>query len=79
VFEKISGLILGRPQNNKYVEEYNNILLDIIRDEQGNDQLPIITEMDFGHTCPTNIQYFGKWRNGLIQKNGNRHTSLKRV
>lgn len=53
VFEKISGLILGRPYNNKFVDEYNNILLEIIRDEQGNNQLPIITEMDFGHTCPT--------------------------
>jgi muramoyltetrapeptide carboxypeptidase LdcA involved in peptidoglycan recycling len=53
VFEKISGLILGRPYNNKFVDEYNNILLEIIRDEQSNDQLPIITEMDFGHTCPT--------------------------
>lgn len=53
IFEKISGLILGRPYNNKFVDEYNNILLQVIRDEQGNDQLPIITEMDFGHTCPT--------------------------
>lgn len=53
VFEKINGLILGRPYNNKFVDEYNNILIEIIRDEQGNDQLPIITEMDFGHTCPT--------------------------
>lgn len=53
VFEKISGLILGRPYNNKFVEDYNNILLQVIREEQGNDQLSIITEMDFGHTCPT--------------------------
>jgi len=53
VFEKISGLILGRPYNNKFVDEYNKILLQVIRYEQGNDQLPIITEMDFGHTCPT--------------------------
>lgn len=53
VFEKISGLILGRPYNNKYVDEYNNILLQVIKDEQGDDHLPIITEMDFGHTCPT--------------------------
>ena len=53
VFEKISGLILGRPYNNMFVDEYNNILLQVIRDEQDNDQLPIITEMDFGHTCPT--------------------------
>ncbi|MBX7042748.1 MAG: LD-carboxypeptidase [Ignavibacteria bacterium] len=53
VFEKIGGLILGRPFNNKFVYDYNNILLQVIRDEQGNDKLPIITEMDFGHTCPT--------------------------
>ncbi|MFN0256253.1 S66 family peptidase [Pedobacter ureilyticus] len=53
IFEKISGLILGRPYNNKFVDEYNNILLQVIRDEQGNNHLPIITEMDFGHTCPT--------------------------
>ncbi len=53
VFEKINGLIFGRPQNNKFVDEYNDILLEIISNEQGNNQLPIITEMDFGHTCPT--------------------------
>lgn len=52
VFQKISGLIMGRPFDNKFTEEYNQILLQVIRDEQGNDQLPIITEMDFGHTCP---------------------------
>lgn len=53
VFEKISGLIVGRPYHNKFVDEYNNILLQVIRLEQGNNQLAIITEMDFGHTCPT--------------------------
>jgi muramoyltetrapeptide carboxypeptidase LdcA involved in peptidoglycan recycling len=53
VFEKIAGLILGRPLNNQFVNEYNEMLLQVIRDEQGNNQLPIITEMDFGHTCPT--------------------------
>jgi len=52
VFEKINGLILGRPYHNKYVDDYNEILIQVIRDEQGNDQLPIVTEMDFGHTCP---------------------------
>ena len=34
------------------MDDYNNVLLEVIRDEQGNGQLPIITEMDFGHTCP---------------------------
>jgi muramoyltetrapeptide carboxypeptidase LdcA involved in peptidoglycan recycling len=53
IFQKISGLIMGRPYDNKFAEDYNHILLEVIRDEQGNDQLPIVTEMDFGHTCPT--------------------------
>ncbi|OPB88930.1 S66 family peptidase [Elizabethkingia ursingii] len=52
VFNKISGLILGRPYDNKYVQEYNEILLQVIRDEEGRDDLTIVTEMNFGHTCP---------------------------
>ncbi len=52
IFNRISGLILGRPYDNKYVQEYNEILLQIIRDEQGRDDLTIVTEMNFGHTCP---------------------------
>jgi muramoyltetrapeptide carboxypeptidase LdcA involved in peptidoglycan recycling len=24
----------------------------VIRDEEGRDDLTIVTEMDFGHTCP---------------------------
>ncbi|MEK6481904.1 S66 peptidase family protein [Catalinimonas sp. 4WD22] len=53
VFEKINGLIFGRPYDNKYADAYNEVLLQVVREEQGNDQLPIVTEMDFGHTCPT--------------------------
>jgi len=53
VFEKINGLIIGRPYHNKFVDDYNDIILQVVRDEQGNNQLPIVTEMDFGHTCPT--------------------------
>ena len=51
-FNKINGLILGRPYDNKYVQEYNEILLQVIRDEEGRDDLTIVTEMNFGHTCP---------------------------
>lgn len=53
VFDKIAGLILGRPYHSRYVENYNKILLQVIGKETGNGNLPIITEMDFGHTCPT--------------------------
>jgi muramoyltetrapeptide carboxypeptidase LdcA involved in peptidoglycan recycling len=53
VFHKIKGVILGRPYDNKFTEEYNKILLQIIRDELQLPELTIITEMDFGHTSPT--------------------------
>jgi muramoyltetrapeptide carboxypeptidase LdcA involved in peptidoglycan recycling len=52
IFKRINGLIMGRPYNNKYTDEYNEILLEVIRNEQGIDTLPVISEMDFGHTCP---------------------------
>jgi muramoyltetrapeptide carboxypeptidase LdcA involved in peptidoglycan recycling len=53
IFKKLKGIILGRPYDNKFVEDYNKILLKVIKDEEGLNSLSIITEMDFGHTCPT--------------------------
>lgn len=53
ILHRLKGVIMGRPYLNKYKEEYNEALLKVIRDEEGLDSLPIITEMDFGHTCPT--------------------------
>lgn len=70
IFQKINGLIMGRPYDNKFTEDFNNILLEIIRDEQGNDKLPIVTEMDFGHTCPTFTIPYGV----LAQIDGDRKT-----
>ncbi|MEO6131686.1 MAG: S66 peptidase family protein [Saprospiraceae bacterium] len=53
VFHKTKGVILGRPYDNKFTEEYNQILLQIINVELQLTELPIITEMDFGHTSPS--------------------------
>lgn len=53
ILKRVKGIILGRPYNNQYVQEYNDALLKVVRDEEGLSNLPIITEMDFGHTCPT--------------------------
>lgn len=59
VLHKINGLILGRPFNNTFTEEYNRILLQVVKDENKLAELPIITEMDFGHTSPTFTLPFG--------------------
>lgn len=59
IFNQINGVIVGRPYNNQYTNEYNDILLKVIKEEEGLSDLPIITEMDFGHTCPTFTIPFG--------------------
>jgi len=53
IFKNIAGLLVARPYDNLYWEEYDAILLKTIREEEGLVDLPIITGMDFGHTCPT--------------------------
>lgn len=53
ILKNINGILLGRPYDNLYWKEYDEILLQVVRDEEGLSELPIITGMDFGHTCPT--------------------------
>lgn len=52
ILQMAAGIIVGRPYNDQYVDEYNNELLKVLKEENLTD-IPIITEMDFGHTCPT--------------------------
>jgi muramoyltetrapeptide carboxypeptidase LdcA involved in peptidoglycan recycling len=33
-------------------DKYNKVLLQVIRDDENNNWLPVITEMDFWHICP---------------------------
>lgn len=54
LFDKISALLIGRPSD--YSEEEKKILneniLKVVNIEFKNSSLPIITNMDFGHTDP---------------------------
>ncbi len=53
IMSKLKAVIVGRPQDNKHWQAYDNVLLDVICNEAGLTDLPIITGMDFGHSCPT--------------------------
>lgn len=53
ILHNIKGIILGRPYGNVYWQEYDQTFLQVIREEQGLKDLPIITGMDFGHTSPS--------------------------
>lgn len=52
ILKNIKGLLFGRPFDDEYWQEYDEILLQVIRDEEGLSNLPIVTGMDFGHTSP---------------------------
>lgn len=54
IFKKISALLIGRardytPEEKKELDEN---ILKVVREEFKNKTLPIITNMDFGHTDP---------------------------
>ncbi len=50
VFEKIRGLIVGRPMY--YSNEEKQSLREILLERTRGYSFPIITDMDFGHTAP---------------------------
>ena len=55
IFTVISGLIIGKPLNELYYEEYKQILLDTVADSK----LPILYNVNIGHATPRCIIPFG--------------------
>jgi muramoyltetrapeptide carboxypeptidase LdcA involved in peptidoglycan recycling len=62
VLKRLCGLLFGRPGGSVPVErfdEYDRAILDVVRDEEGLTDLPVITRMDFGHTDPMFVLPYG--------------------
>ncbi|HAF62210.1 MAG TPA: LD-carboxypeptidase [Anaerolineaceae bacterium] len=62
ILHQINGLIFGRPGGNispQIFEQYDNVILQVVKDEQGLNELPIVTHMDFGHTDPIFVLPYG--------------------
>ncbi len=61
VFDRISGILIGRARD--YTDEEKNqleqVVLSVIKDEFGNSELPIVCNVDFGHTDPQVILPLG--------------------
>lgn len=55
IFEVLSGMLVGKPQNEMYYENYKTILLDTIK----NKSLPIVYNINIGHATPRAIIPFG--------------------
>lgn len=55
IFDVLSGILVGKPQNETYYNEYKNILLE----EIGNKGLSIVYNLNIGHATPRCIIPFG--------------------
>ncbi len=55
VFDTINGLLIGKPVDEIYFEEYKKILIDVI----DNPNLPIVCNINVGHATPRCIIPFG--------------------
>ena len=51
IFANVNGIIVGKPINEKYYEEYK----DVWCEEVGNAELPILYNVNFGHAAPRAI------------------------
>ncbi|WP_230192653.1 hypothetical protein [Paenibacillus sp. CECT 9249] len=61
IFSKIKGVIFGRAKDYSDEEkiELNKIIIDIIKGEFGAEHIPIVVDVDFGHTDPKLILPLG--------------------
>lgn len=55
IFDVLSGVLIGKPADEIYAQEYKEILIDTI----GNPTLPIVCNVNIGHAQPRCIIPFG--------------------
>ena len=59
ILSRINGMIFGKPYDNLYYEEYKKVIFKVIRDELKLVDLPILYNMNFGHTAPMMVLPYG--------------------
>ena len=55
VFDRVNGVLIGKPLNEIYYEEYKQVFLDVI----DNKDLPVMYNINFGHAYPRCILPYG--------------------
>lgn len=55
IFKEINGMIVGKPQDEVYYEEYKKILCEVVDDPT----LPILYNVNFGHATPRCVLPYG--------------------
>ena len=60
IIDEINGIIVGKPQNKKYYEEYKEVYKRLISEEANRPDLPILYNVNIGHTAPMCIFPMGQ-------------------
>ena len=59
IIKRISGIVFGKPMNEKYYDEYKQVLLQVVAKESKRHDLPVLYNVNFGHTAPICILPYG--------------------
>ena len=62
ILQELSGFLFGRPGGQVQPERfdaYDRVISQVILEEEGLAELPVITHMDFGHTDPMFVLPYG--------------------
>jgi muramoyltetrapeptide carboxypeptidase LdcA involved in peptidoglycan recycling len=59
ILKVINGIIIGKPQDEVYYEEYKSAILQVVSSEEKLTTLPIIYNVNFGHAKPIGIIPYG--------------------
>ena len=52
IIDEINGIIIGKPQNGTYYNEYKEVYKNLISNETNKPDLPILYNVNFGYTAP---------------------------
>lgn len=55
VFDAVNGVLVGKPQDEMYYQEYKEILIRVI----DNEKLPVVYNVNFGHATPRCALQYG--------------------
>lgn len=55
VFSAVNGILVGKPQDEVYYEEYKQILVNVVNDIN----IPIVYNLNFGHATPRCVLQYG--------------------
>ena len=58
ILNVVKGIIVGKPQNEKYYEEYKDVYRKILK-EFDREDMPVLYNVNFGHSSPIGIIPYG--------------------